>query len=172
MNELLQILVRTDRCVGCKSCELACAVAHSASKNLISTYLSGQQPVRRVKVENNPERTLNLPVQCRQCRDPKCVNACMTGAMHLDEKSGLVLNKEEKCVGCWMCVMVCPYGVIVPDEKQKVAVKCDQCLSEGQEPACVKACPTKAIKFVNISEFDKTVKKEFLSRFISGEEAK
>jgi carbon-monoxide dehydrogenase iron sulfur subunit len=95
----------------------------------------------------------------------------MTGAMHMDGETGLVLNREEKCVGCWMCVMVCPYGVIVPSEGQKVAVKCDQCLTEGHDPACVKACPTKAIKFTEISEFDKGVKRDFLARFIAGEEA-
>lgn len=166
-----QILVLTERCLGCKTCELACAAAHSKSKNLISAVVGGENPIRRVHVETNGERTINLPVQCRQCREPKCVMACMTGAMHLDPKTGLVLNREEKCVGCWMCVMVCPYGVITPSETMKVAIKCDQCLSEGHDPACVKACPTKAIKFMEISRFDKGVKKEFLAKFITGEEA-
>lgn len=166
-----QILVQTDRCMGCKTCELACSIAHSTSKELFGAWLNGEQPGSRVQVENNPERTVNLPIQCRQCREPKCVSACMTGAMHFDEKTGLVLNLEEKCVGCWMCVMVCPYGVIVPNELQKVAVKCDQCLSEGHDPACVRACPTRAINFVEINEFDKSVRKEFLSKFIAGEEA-
>lgn len=166
-----QILVRTDKCVGCKTCELACVTAHHESKELFGTMLSGRYPVRRVQVENDSARSVNLPIQCRQCREPKCVSACMTGAMHIDEESGLVLNKEEKCVGCWMCVMVCPYGVIMPSEEQKVAVKCDQCLSLGHDPICVHACPTKAIKFVEIGEFDKTVKKEFLARFVMGEES-
>ncbi|MFH2121289.1 MAG: 4Fe-4S dicluster domain-containing protein [Pseudomonadota bacterium] len=121
-------------------------------------------------METNPERSVNLPIQCRQCREPRCVSACMTGAMYLDERTGVVLNRQEKCVGCWMCVMVCPYGVIIPNEAQKVAVKCDQCVSEGHDPACVKACPTRAVKFVEISEFDKGVRRKFLSKFIAGEE--
>lgn len=166
-----QILVETDRCTGCKSCELACAAAHSASGDLIGAVLKGERPVRRVHVETNGERTLNMPIQCRQCRDPKCASACMTGAMHLDDETGLVLNREEKCVGCWMCVMACPYGVIAPSEEQKVAIKCDQCLSIGHEPACVRACPTKAFSFDEIGEFDKSVRKRFLSRFMKGEEA-
>lgn len=165
-----QILVRTEHCIGCKTCELACSTAHSAS-DLFTAVLNGEHPVRRVKVETNAARSLNLPIQCRQCRDPKCVQACMTGAMYLDEETGLVLNREEKCVGCWMCVMVCPYGVIVPDEARKVATKCDQCQSVNREPECVIACPTKAIKFMEINEFDKMLKREFLSRFVIGEEA-
>lgn len=170
-NALKQILVRSNRCLGCKTCELACTIAHSAGKDIFSAFLGGDKAVSRVQVETNAERSINLPVQCRHCREPKCVNACMTGAMHLDDQTGLVLNREEKCVGCWMCVMVCPYGAIVPSEEQKVAIKCDQCLSEGHEPACVKACPTKAIMFMEISAFDKVVKQEFLSKFIMGEEA-
>ncbi|MHB9095357.1 MAG: 4Fe-4S dicluster domain-containing protein [Eubacteriales bacterium] len=166
-----QILVRTERCVGCKTCELACCTAHSDSKDLLGALLSGQRPVRRVYVETNSEGSISMPVQCRQCREPKCVSACMTGAMHLDEKTGLVFNREEKCVGCWMCVMVCPYGAIVPSEEQKIAINCDQCLSVGHEPACAKACPTKAIKFEEINDFDRTVKRQFLSKFDVGEGA-
>jgi carbon-monoxide dehydrogenase iron sulfur subunit len=46
----------------------------------------------------------------------------MTGAMSRDEKTGAVLHDQEKCVGCWMCVMVCPFGVTKPDhEKHKIA---------------------------------------------------
>lgn len=166
-----QILVKTERCIGCKSCELACSTVHSGSKDFLAAVMKGERPVRRVTVETNSENTVNIPVQCRQCREPKCVTACMTGAMHLDEETGLVLNREEKCVGCWMCVMVCPYGVIIPNEEDKKAVKCDQCLSGGHDPACVKACPTGAIKFIEISEFDKNRKKEFLTKFVAGEEA-
>lgn len=166
-----QILVRTERCLGCKSCELACSTVHTASREIISAVLSGERPVRRVSVETNSENTVNIPVQCRQCREPKCVTACMTGAMYMDDGTGLVLNREEKCVGCWMCVMVCPYGVITPGIEAAKAVKCDQCFSEGHDPACVKACPTKAIEFMEISQFDKNRKKEFLTKFIAGEEA-
>jgi anaerobic carbon-monoxide dehydrogenase iron sulfur subunit len=169
---LKQLLVKADRCLGCKSCELACRVVHSNGKDLVAAYLDEKPPVCLVNVESNIEGSINLPVQCRQCRDAKCVSACMTGAMCLDASTGLVLNTETKCVGCWMCVMVCPYGVIVPDEQHKVAAKCDQCLTTGHDPACVQACPTKAIKFMEIKDFDKDVKREFLSKFVIGEEPK
>jgi len=165
-----QILVRLDHCVGCKTCELACSVIHTGSKDLFGAILGGEKSRRRVHVETNPARDLNLPIQCRHCQDPKCVSACMTGAMHLDGQTGLVLNREEKCVGCWMCAMVCPYGVIVPSVEHRVAVKCDQCLSEGHDPACVRSCPTKALVFQSIDDFDKSVHQSVLSRFISREE--
>ena len=165
-----QLLVRTEKCVGCKTCELECSVIHSKSKDLFTTVTNGEKPIRLISVENNSVRSMNLTIQCRQCREPKCVLACMTGAMYLDETTGLVLNDEAKCVGCWMCVMLCPFGVIIPDEQEKLAKKCDQCLSEGHDPACVKGCPTKALKFVPITEFSKDVKRDFLVRFVQNEE--
>jgi carbon-monoxide dehydrogenase iron sulfur subunit len=115
----------------------------------------------------------------------------MTGAMHVDMETGLVLNNYSKCVGCWMCAMVCPYGAISQSERKasrksgsktaeastssnpqyNIVVKCDQCLSEGHDPACVKACPTNAIKFAGVDNFDKSVRREFLTRFTKGEGA-
>lgn len=161
-----QILVRLDRCVGCKTCELQCSIKHSRAKDLFGAVLGGERPVRRVFVETNGE--VNMPLQCRQCREPRCVQACMSGAMYEDRESGLVLNREERCLGCWMCVMACPFGAIVPDEREEKAVKCDQCLSEDHDPACVRGCPTGALQFVEIAEFDKKVRGEFLTEIITG----
>lgn len=158
-----QILVRSDRCLGCKTCELACSIAHSGNPDLFTAYLSHQRLARRVHVETDQSRTFNLALQCRQCSEPKCVHACMTGAMYLDEATGLVKNREDKCIGCWMCVMVCPYGVITPSVNQKKALKCDQCFSVGCNPACIIACPTNAIQFIEVAEYEKLIRKDFLS---------
>ena len=69
----------------------------------------------------------------------------MTGAMHRDIKSGAVICNEDKCVGCWMCIMVCSFGVIARNiEGKKVASKCDLCGTDAT-PECVKHCPNEAI---------------------------
>ena len=46
-----EVFVRLDRCLGCKSCEIACAVEHSAAKSLFSAVSEKPGPVRRVYVE-------------------------------------------------------------------------------------------------------------------------
>ena len=86
----------------------------------------------------------NYPVSCRHCKEPKCVDACMAAALVYDKEKGMVLHDEGRCVGCWMCVMACPYGAIRPNIKIKMPVRCDKC-KDKDEPACVKACPTGAI---------------------------
>ena len=61
---------------------------------------------------------------CQHCTDSMCVRACMTGAMQYSTL-GEVIHNIEKCVGCWMCIMVCPLGAIASRSEAKKASKCD-----------------------------------------------
>lgn len=136
-----EIYVRLERCLGCMSCQIACAVAHSQSKTLFGAIL--ERPAPRYRVHVAAGDGVNVPLQCRHCDDAPCVHACMAGAMRRGDAG--VLVDEKKCVGCWMCVMVCPFGVITPTP-EKVAVKCDMCADEPP-PRCVPACPTGALVY-------------------------
>ncbi len=53
---------------------------------------------------------------CQYCARPACVDICPSGAMVRDEASGTVKLIEEKCIGCWMCVLGCPVGALTPVE--------------------------------------------------------
>jgi nitrite reductase (NADH) large subunit len=82
-------------------------------------------------------------LRCNQCSEPLCVFACKSGALHRDPLSGQMHFDEDRCVACYMCLMVCPSGVR-PDPDRDRVVRCDVC--EGrQTPACVAACPTGAL---------------------------
>ena len=56
----------------------------------------------------------------------------------------MITFNSEKCIGCWTCIMVCPYGAIKMDVSRKVVAKCDLC-SELGEPECVANCPNGAL---------------------------
>ncbi|MDA8233896.1 MAG: 4Fe-4S dicluster domain-containing protein [Clostridia bacterium] len=151
-----EVLIRLDRCLGCKSCQLACAVQHSQSKNLVQAIGETPPPQNRVHVtkgEINP-----LPVQCRHCQEAPCVDACMTGALHYDSQ-GLVVLDNHRCTGCWMCIMTCPFGAVTPGNSAKLAVKCDRCPDLAQ-PACVTACPTKSLVFADPADLAKEVREQ------------
>jgi Fe-S-cluster-containing hydrogenase component 2 len=110
MSQPKEIFVKTDRCVGCRSCITACAVEHSASKSLFGAIAETPRPKSRVYVEwVAPDR--KVPLVCRHCEDAPCMHACISGAIHRDA-DGVVRTDTDKCIGCWTCVMVCPYGVI------------------------------------------------------------
>jgi len=159
---LRQILARSEYCLGCKSCELACAVAHSDRKTLFEAISELKPPQKRIFVESSGD--LNFPLQCRQCLDSPCVHACMSGAMQYDLQTGLIQVDEHKCVGCLMCVMVCPFGVIAELPATRKVAKCDRCQDLDYAPACVAACPTKALEFVEVQEFARSGRQTYLDQ--------
>lgn len=131
------------KCLGCKTCELACAVErHSVGKTLAAAVGESPRPIPRVAVHGPTGGS--FPIQCRHCQDAACLAACPSGAMRRDEVSDVVYVDATRCRGCWMCVMSCPFGAVVPAAAAKVAVKCDAC-KDMEAPACVAACPTGAL---------------------------
>lgn len=157
-----EVLVNVERCLGCRSCELACAVAHSESKNLLGAVGEVQRPLKRIYVHQAGSK--KVPLSCRHCEEAPCIDACIAGAMHRTA-GGVVTNVggPSECTGCWMCVMVCPYGVIRSEVDRRAALKCDRdCLNDAGVPACVRACPTGALKFVEVDHFSREKREYFL----------
>ena len=152
-----RLMVHLDRCTGCMRCESGCMAAHSTARDTIPALALGPSPVARILVESGVPGG-PVPLVCRHCHEALCVTACMTGCMQKDPETGIVTNQghEQPCVGCWMCVMSCPYGVITPslDAASKgtstfpQAIKCDFC-PDRDTPACVASCPMEAIEVLD-----------------------
>jgi carbon-monoxide dehydrogenase iron sulfur subunit len=58
-----------------------------------------------------------------------------------------------------MCAMICPYGVIQALPSVRIASKCDRC-KDLDVPACVQACPVKALVFATPDEFSQKLRSE------------
>ncbi len=145
-----KIMVDLQLCMGCNSCEIACAVQHSQSGDLFEALKEPVLPGYRLRVRAS--YGMPFPLRCEQCEDAPCIDACKSGAMARDPETASVQIDEDKCVGGWMCVMVCPFGAVFPDMERGKAVKCDLCRGH-ERPACVDACPTKALSYVEPDEF-------------------
>ncbi|MFH1777175.1 MAG: 4Fe-4S dicluster domain-containing protein [Candidatus Omnitrophota bacterium] len=150
-----KIYFNPKKCLSCRSCEFACAIGHSAARDLFAALKEEIKTLPSVKITGAKGKAYAL--RCRHCEDPKCVEACMSACLSYDQKTKQVVHNKEKCVGCWMCVMVCPYGAIRPNAYTKTPVRCDLCADEDI-PRCVLACPTKALMFCEEAEFEKSVK--------------
>jgi len=144
-----KIYFDSEKCLGCHSCEFACAVEHSKSKDPAKAHLEDQMPIprRNVKLVEG----MCLTIACRHCDPAPCVEACITGAMRKDAETGEVSCDTDKCIGCWMCVMVCPFDAVKPGEFY--TIKCDMCPDMEVTYACVEACPTKALFAATPKEF-------------------
>ncbi len=159
------ILVDPKRCLACKSCELQCALEHAKSDSLKEAIYEQPLPQARVQVEQAAE--VAIPLQCRHCEDAPCVEICPSKATHREGPEDPVLIKDELCVGCKWCILVCPFGVIRMGREGKAVTKCDLCferLKEKEMPACVQACPTGALQFKTMIEIGEK-KTEYLIRF-------
>ncbi|HET7488475.1 MAG TPA: DmsC/YnfH family molybdoenzyme membrane anchor subunit [Acidimicrobiales bacterium] len=131
-----------DACVGCHSCEVACAEQNATPVDKawrrVGELEGGTFPATR---------RFSLSMACNHCLEPTCLSGCPTGA-YTKLANGVVSHDAEECIGCQYCIWNCPYEVPVFDKAAKVVAKCDMCLPRleaGQSPACVLACPTQAI---------------------------
>ena len=162
-----EIFVRMDRCMGCHSCELACAVEHSKIKSLYSAGKEHPQPKKRIYVEwTGPGAS--VPVLCRHCEEAPCMHACICGAISRT-KEGVVITDKDKCIVCWTCVMVCPYGVIGRHLEEHKSYRCDRC-PDRESPACVNACPTHALVYRSVEDFSADARRVAAGRMIAGQE--
>ncbi len=140
-----RVYQKEEVCVGCRLCEIGCIVEHSPGKDPIRAF-TGVFPrpgSRNIVEENGP---LTFSVNCRHCDEPACVAVCISGALVKDPQTGVVGHSPEKCVGCWSCIMACPFGVIRMDSTRDKIIKCDLC-ADRKSPACVDACPNRALVF-------------------------
>ena len=155
------------KCLGCRACEVACAVEHSQTKGLFSAISEEELPLPRRAVQ--AFQGMNLSLSCRHCEDAPCIDACITGALTQDPK-GAVICDTTKCVGCCMCTMVCRFGLLAPT---LVVAKCDYCPDRQDRTgrvryACVEACPTDALFVGEYENFQRLLRQPVAPRFEFG----
>ncbi|MGQ0830761.1 MAG: DmsC/YnfH family molybdoenzyme membrane anchor subunit [Microthrixaceae bacterium] len=129
-------------CIGCHSCEVACAEQNGLPEGTV------WRRVGEVEGGAFPDtRRLQLSMSCNHCLDAACLTGCPTNAYEkLD--NGVVAHHADECIGCQYCTWNCPYSVPVFQPDRRIVTKCDMCLprlGEGLLPACASACPTHAI---------------------------
>ena len=136
-----RVYVNEKWCLGCHLCEYNCAFANSGKNDMAK--LKGIKINPRIQVEEHED--VCFAVNCRHCEEPLCVKSCISGALSVHD--GVIEIDQNKCVGCYTCIMACPYGAVVPSD-EGVIQKCELCIKNScGEPACVKGCPNDAIVF-------------------------
>jgi carbon-monoxide dehydrogenase iron sulfur subunit len=161
MANMQTVFVNPERCIGCRQCEFACAVAHSVSKDPAAALYEDPLPKPRIHVAPGDAYNVSFPSRCRHCDPAPCAQVCPSGAIARDAEEDLVLIDADKCIACAMCAMVCPFDAVTFQLRANgmparvVATKCDGCIDrvrKGQTPACVEACKVDALVYGNINE--------------------
>jgi hydrogenase-4 component A len=183
------VIADPKHCIGCYACVAACVENHRKV---------GLQAYPRLYITHTNAGT--MPIQCRHCESPSCAAVCPVKAITHQDHS--IRINESLCIGCKMCALACPFGVIIPGGtpvpvlefnlghysyvnnpylaepmflrelglhdrlsllhwelgQKTVAVKCDLCYFSPDGPACVIACPHKALSLIDENSFaDKTL---------------
>ncbi|MCD6545473.1 MAG: 4Fe-4S dicluster domain-containing protein [Thermotogae bacterium] len=134
----LKIVIDSNICTGCRVCELICAFVHTGSFSVENS---------RIHVEKDEFNGKDIPFLCLQCNEKYCISSCPTNALTVSDETGAVLVDENLCIGCGVCMKVCPYNAIKIHQRSKKALICDLC--DG-EPECVKRCPVGALSIQRI----------------------
>lgn len=157
-KEFFGVLVDTTRCIGCRSCEEACAMANDLPVPDISdesvfeherkTSETQWTVVNRYKTDKG---IVYVKRQCMHCNQPACASACLVKAMFKTEE-GPVIWRGSKCMGCRYCMISCPFDIPKfeynsPNPRIRKCIFCWPRLQKGELPACVEACPQDTMYF-------------------------
>ncbi len=160
-KEARAVLVDTTNCIGCRTCEMACAevnklpdIASDVDFESLRTTGPDQFTVVNKGTTKSPGGDDRFAkTQCMHCVEPACASGCVVRALE-KTKNGPVIYHADRCLGCRYCMVVCPFGV-PKYQYTKVAPivrKCTFCAerqAEGKPPACAEACPASALTFGN-----------------------
>ena len=168
------ILVTPEVCIGCRACQVACKSWNQLPGIKTKNNGTYQNPpdlasaafniirYSEVPSEKNPVRWLFVSRRCMHCDDAGCMKICPAPGALYRTKEGAVAFDRDKCIGCKLCVNACPFDVPRYDADGKVT-KCHLCfdrIGAGMQPACVKTCPTGALRFGDRAELVSTAKKD------------
>ena len=190
MATQLGMVIDYQNCIGCSACATACKVENNVPRGIWWNRIfteggehmntpSGKYP----KAGEQPTLKMNyMPVACQHCQNPACTKVCPVGATWKDEKTGVVRQDPDKCIGCRMCMAACPYtgvrsfnwaapasyvdfdmGDAAVQAHQKHTVeKCTMCwhrLAQGLLPACVEQCVGRIRYFGDLNDPESEVSK-------------
>jgi len=155
-------LIDVSKCIGCKACQVACMEWNDLRDEVGTNQGVYDNPLdltdkswtvmrfSEVEVEKDKLEWLIRKDGCMHCADPGCLKACPAPGAIVQYSNGIVDFHEENCIGCGYCITGCPFNVPRISKKDNKAYKCTLCsdrVGVGQEPACVKTCPTGALVF-------------------------
>ncbi len=150
-------VLNAEVCTGCKACQAACKDKNDLPvgviwRRVIEVSGGGWHPQQNAWI--NDVFAYNLSLACNHCVHPKCAGVCPTNAYEV-RADGIVLLDGTKCIGCGYCNWACPYAVPQYNQLSGKMSKCDLCadlIDQGIQPACISACPMRALELVEANE--------------------
>jgi anaerobic dimethyl sulfoxide reductase subunit B len=150
MKKQLTFYFDSSSCSGCKTCQMACRDKHDLARGVLwrRVYEIAGGDWKKEGMAWVPDiYSYFISMACNHCEKPVCLTSCPNKAISKNG-NGIVLIDEKKCMGCRYCEWTCPYGALHYDDQNGVMSKCTMCedlILQGKKPACISACPMRAM---------------------------
>jgi Fe-S-cluster-containing dehydrogenase component len=151
------------RCIGCEACVQACQECDTHRGH---TMIHLETIRRRDSVQTAPQ-------VCMHCEDPICARVCPADAIKQTPDGVVKSSLKPRCIGCSNCVLACPFGVPKYFAEMDQMMKCDLCydrVSIGKKPMCATVCPSQALSFMSMQDFERTRRGAPVNEWVFGEE--
>lgn len=155
------------KCTACGACAIACMDQNDIEPE------KGIRPFRTVfdrETGGGPggrkAEYVHVSIACMHCEDAPCITACPCACIRKDEATNLTVYDNTRCIGCHSCAIACPFGIPAFNEEGHMQ-KCDGCavrVRHGLEPACVRVCPSGALRLVRTEEIGRADEGRSLER--------
>jgi len=185
----LGMVIDLKKCFGCHSCSVACKSNNNLPNdiwwNRVLTIGGEGMDTAAGTYPHNLEMH-HLPMNCQHCENPACVKACPVGATYKRAEDGIVIQDYDRCLGCRMCTVACPYSarsfnwnkpeyyvdhalgdIDAPKHQYNVVEKCTFCvnrLARGEDPSCMELCLGRARHWGDLDDPDSDVSKALQGR--------
>lgn len=139
----LMFTIDLNRCINCKTCEMACNEYYG---------LTNEHRRSVVTYETESNKTVHLTISCNHCVNPVCVSICPENNFQ-KRGDGIVIHRASKCQACMRCISACPFHAPKLNPNTNRADKCNFCvdrIDEGLRPVCIENCITGALSMIEI----------------------
>ncbi len=148
---------KPEKCDLCRKCEEACVEVCGSAKRKSGKF------VPHIRVLQSPKGPFLR--MCKHCEDAPCVDACIGESLQRGP-DGLVIQDDDRCIGCFMCNMVCPHGAMKTVMSQEKAFKCTLMCGKEEIPTCVFACDRGALFFEEVRANNSKKRREKLRGYV------
>ncbi len=164
MDDSPVFVIDQSRCIGCEACVQACMECGTHR---------GMSMIHLDQVDRSVT-TQTVPMVCMHCEDPTCAQVCPADAIKQTEDGIVQSALQPRCIGCSNCVLACPFGVPKYMAEFDQMMKCDMCTdrtSEGYAPMCASVCPSEALWYGTVEQFNANRRGSLLRDFQFGNQA-
>lgn len=127
-----RINVDTDKCIGCRSCEIVCSGFHASPR------FSSTNPARsRIRMVIDEVNDIYLPIRATTYASAECLG-----------RLGYTIGGKDYA-DCVFCGAVCPSRDLFFEPDTGLPLRCDLCEDDPTlaEPMCVQVCKTGALTY-------------------------